>query len=170
MGRFRRVAPLVFALLTLGASGSLVLPAAAAARPKGIAPPGNSGVTQYMEDLPTIGGLKATSVIVIPPGGGSGPTAGGYTALPSAVAKKLNRSGSAGQAAAALAEATASPSSSVAPKPAASKPPAAPTSQVLKTLGGSTGAGGLGAFLPVLLIAALIIVSGIGIFQRRRRT
>ncbi len=190
MGRLVRVAPLLAAVLALGVPGAL--PGSALAKGKGVAPPGNSGVSQYMEDIPTIHGEKPTSSVVVPPnpGGGSGgggssssgsgSSSGGSSgsagssgssgvasssAIPNSVVKKLEHSGSAGKAAIALAEATSS-------APAKSRPrkssPAAPATSVVRALTGSTGGGGLGAFLPVLLIGLLVVLSAVGIFQRRR--
>jgi hypothetical protein len=175
--------------------GSLSLPAAAFAGGKGtVAPPGNSGVSQYVEDVPTVKGNKPSSSIVITHkggGGGSGTSggagtdggsgsgssggsagggssAGSQATISPAVTKKLDRSGKAGQSAAALADATAPVVSKQ--KPAASKPPAAPSTQVVKALEGSAGGGGMGAFLPIFLIASLVLVSAFGIFHRRRPT
>jgi len=187
----------VAAVLALGATG--LLPSAATAKQTGVAPPGNSGVSQYMEDIPTVHGNKPTSSVVIPsnPGGGSGGSGGSGNSggssssggsstssgfgspsgsastpvIPTAVVKKLVHSGSAGRAAAAVAEATSSAPVTPTVK---SKPrkvsPAAPATSVVRALTGSTGGGGLGAFLPVLLIGLLVIVSAVGIFQRRRPT
>jgi hypothetical protein len=172
----------------------LALPAAAFAGGKGtVAPPGNSGVSQYVEDVPTVKGNKPSSTIVVTHngGGGSGHSGGGsgsgssgggaggsgsgsggssssvsQATISPAVTKKLDRSGKAGQSAAALAHATAPVVTKR--KPAASKPPAAASTQVLKALEGSAGGGGMGAFLPIFLIASLVLVSAVGIFYRRR--
>jgi hypothetical protein len=160
------------AVLALGVPG--VLPGSALANGKGVAPPGNSGVSQYMEDIPTVQGNKPASSVVVPSnrGGGSGGSGSSgslgvasNSAIPNSVVKKLDHSGSAGRAAIAFAEATSS-------APVKSKPrkssPAAPVTSVVRALTGSTGGGGLGAFLPVLLIGLLVIVSAFGIFQRWR--
>jgi hypothetical protein len=208
MRRLLRAAPILVATLALGTAGSLTLPAAALAKGKGttVAPPGNSGVSQYVEDVPTVKGGKPTSSVVVTPtsGGGSGKSGGGHSGgagggsgrsggggasggsgssgggsaggsssaivptLSPGVTKKLDRSGSAGKAAVGLANATAPVVSKH--KPAVSKPPAAASTQVLKTLAGSAGGGGMGAFLPIFLIASLVLVSGFGIFHRRRAT
>ncbi len=90
------------------------------------------------------------------------------SAVPAAVTRQLDHRGTAGKSTAALAEATAPPLSKR--RPTASKAPTAPSTAVLKSLTGSTGGGGMGAFLPVFLIATLVIVSAIGIFHRRRST
>jgi hypothetical protein len=204
MGRLLRAAPLLCTTLALGAAGLLALPTAAFAGGKGtVAPPGNSGVSQYVEDVPTVKGGKPSSTIVVTHngGGGSGHSGGGTGSGPSggsggtgsgssggsggsgsssggssapvsqatispAVTKKLDRSGKAGKSAAGLAQATAPIVTKQ--KPRASKPPAAASTQVLNSLEGSAGGGGMGAFLPIFLIASLVLVSAVGIFHRRR--
>jgi hypothetical protein len=191
MGRLV-LAPLVAAALALVATA--LLPCSASAKNGGVAPPGNSGVSQYMEDIPTVHGNKPTTGVVIPPrGGGSGGESSNGSAsskgsarstIPNAVAKQLDESGSNGQAAAAVAEATATPpvTKHRVRKPGKAASPAqptgvttakkarSPTASVLKALSGSTGGGGLGGFLPVLLVAALIFLSAAGIFHRRGTT
>jgi hypothetical protein len=203
MGRLLRAVPLLCTTLALGVAGSMALPAAAFAGGKGtVAPPGNSGVSQYVEDVPTVKGGKPTNTIVVSHNGGggsghsgggtgsgssggsgtgsgssggsggSGSSSGGSSApvsqatISPAVTKKLNRSGKAGKSAAALAQATAPIVTKQ--KPHASKPPAAASTQVLNSLEGSAGGGGMGAFLPIFLIASLVLVSAVGIFHRRR--
>lgn len=175
---------MVAAVLVLGAQ--TLMPGAALAAKGVVYPPGNSGVSQYDEDLPTVHGAKPTSSVVVPTNtGGSGGTgsgtaggtggstgsasASGEAVIPTAVVKRLYHEGNAGKAAAALAEATAqAPASSG--KPATPQSPKAPATSVIDALSGSTGGGGLGTLLPVLLIAALVIVSAVGLFQRRRST
>jgi hypothetical protein len=49
-------------------------------------------------------------------------------------------------------------------------PPTAATTAVIKSLEGSAGGGGMGAVLPIFLIASLVLLSGLGIFTRRRST
>jgi hypothetical protein len=199
MGRLLRAAPLLCTTLALGATGLFALPAVAFAGAKGtVAPPGNSGVSQYVEDVPTVKGGKPTNTIVVnhnggggsghsgggagsgssggsggsgsTPGGGSGSGAGSAHAsqatISPAVTKKLDHSGKAGKSAAALAQATAPIVTKQ--KPHASKPPVAASTQVLNSLEGSAGGGGMGAFLPIFLIASLVLVSAAGIFHRRR--
>jgi hypothetical protein len=201
MGRLLRAAPLLCTTLALGVTSILALPAAAFAGGKGtVAPPGNSGVSQYVEDVPTVKGNKPSSTIVVTHngGGGSGHSGGGagsgssgggaggsgsssggsgsgggsaavsQATISPAVTRKLNRSGKAGKSAAALAKATAPIVTKQ--KLHASKPPAAASTQVLSSLEGSTGGGGMGAFLPIFLIASLVLVSIVGILHRRRTT
>jgi hypothetical protein len=205
MGRLIRAVPLLCTTLALGVAGFMALPATAFAGGKGtVAPPGNSGVSQYVEDVPTVKGGKPTNTIVVTHngGGGSGHSGGGsgssggsggsggtgsgssggtggsgsssggnsppvsQATISPAVTKKLDRSGKAGKSAAALAQATAPIVTKQ--KPRASKPPAAASTQVLNSLEGSAGGGGMGAVLPIFLIASLVLVSAAGIFHRRR--
>jgi hypothetical protein len=202
MGRLLRAAPILVATLAIGTAGSLTLPASAFAGGKGtVAPPGNSGVSQYVEDVPTVKGNKPSSTIVVTlnGGGGSGHAGGGsgsgssgggsggggsgsggsgsgsggsssvsQATISPTVTKKLDRSGKAGKSAAALAKATAPIVTKK--KLHASKPPAAASTQVLNSLEGSAGGGGMGAFLPIFLIASLVLVSVAGILHRRRTT
>ena len=149
--------------------------------PEGVAPPGVSGASQYQEDLPTAkGGEPVTQV----------KAHHGHSNLSSKVVHKLDSSGSAGQAAAAIAQATAPTSS---PRPAvkarhvhrrhgskhssaatltAVPPPIAldgsgsgPFAAVVDAL---TGGDGMGALLPILLLASSIAVA-IAAFVRRGR-
>jgi hypothetical protein len=172
MVRTLQAASLMLAIVVLEISGSLVMATGASANPNGLTPPGNSGVSQYIEDVPTVRGAKPTSEIVIPPSGGSGPTRPSGPAtppkLPTPVVKELIHAGNAGKNAEAVAQATVSPP--VRTKPArVPTPPSSTAGQLVKTLGGSTG-GGFGEFLPVFLIAILVIVSALGILGRRKAT
>lgn len=165
---------------------SLVLPAAALAKNKGVAPPGNSGVNQYVEDLPTLSGGKPThSVAVAPVGsggsggsggsqgsGGSGASAGtappaSTSPVPRSVSKSLNHHGQAGKQAAALAAGTAAASQELNTGHRVKVEPASATGQLLGALTGSSGSG-LGSLLPVILIVSLLVLSGVGLFKRRR--
>lgn len=165
----------MLAIVVFEISGSLAMAASASANPNGLAPPGNSGVSQYIEDVPTVKGEKPTSEMVLPAGGGgsgptrpTGPVSTAPPKLPTPVVKQLSHAGSAGKNAEAVAQATVSPPART--KPArVLKPPSSTAGQLIKTLGGSTG-GGFGGFLPVVLIAILVIVSALGIFSRRKAT
>jgi hypothetical protein len=169
MDRLFRTVRLALAVMAVGMTGQLTLCTTAVATPKGIAPAGNSGVSQYIEDLPTAEGDRPTSAIVKPPvGGPRGPTGASGAILPQHVITLLNRAGNSGKAATAIIEATAPTAGRANPAPGPAKRPASTASQLVKTLGGSTGGGGFGAFLPTLLIAILVIVSAAGIFSRRR--
>lgn len=59
----------------IGLLVALALPATASARGQTVAPPGNSGVNQYVESVPTAKGNRPTATIS--PGGGGGNTRGG---------------------------------------------------------------------------------------------
>jgi len=150
---------------------SLALPASALATSPGssIAPPGNSGVSQYREDVPTAKGNRPSSAFV--PGGtsGSGPSSG---ALSSSTVRALDKQGSAGRKAAALAEATA-PSIAGPSKnsgSASQDPGSSPVTSVVKALTGSSSSGGLGPLLPIILIGSLLGVTALAVLRRRRAT
>lgn len=196
MARLMRATPVLLVSLTITASGSVAIPGTALAKGSGkgtVAPPGNSGVSQYVEDVPTAKGGKPTSSIVIAPKGGGGPGSGGTAGgsgstaggsgglgnggtadtgspatLSGSVTRQLDHSGKAGKSAVALAQATAPVVSRK--RHAASKPPTGATTAVVKSLEGSAGGGGMGALLPIFLIASLVLLSALGIFTRRRTT
>ena len=152
----RRLAVLLISVLALGA---VLAPAASAPKSHGggttvYVPPGVSAASQYTEVVPTAGGGSA----------GSSGLRGGASAIPSAVISTLDKSGSAGKAAANLAR-TGAPARSthklnlkVAPKSA--------TASVSGALFGSAGGGIL---LPLLLIGSILVASGIGIVRMRRK-
>ncbi len=195
MGRSPRAALILCASLVCGVAGLLLMPAATLAQGAGkgkIAPPGNSGVSQYVEDVPTVKGGKPSSSIVLPPtgtggpgdgsssggsGGGqsssSGATGGAVPApstatLPAPVTRTLEHNGQTGKSAVALAQATAPVVTKQ--KPVTPKLPTPPTDAVLRSLEGSAGGGGMGAFLPIFLVATLVLLSAAGILTRRRKT
>lgn len=107
--------------LALALIAVLVLPASAAARggTRTIAPPGNSGVSQYVETIPTAHGGRPTSSVHkggsgsahSQGGGGSGTSGGGGSAgggtISSSTQRALDSQGAAGRAAAAFIQATA---------------------------------------------------------------
>jgi hypothetical protein len=158
----------------IGLLVSLVLPASAlaASSPTTIAPPGNSGVSQYREDVPTAKGNRPSSAFT--PGGGGSNGSGGSVS-PSTL-RALNKQGSAGRKAAALAQATA-PTSGTPAGPKTVKANAgsqdfgaSPVTSVVKALTGSSNGGGLGALLPIILIACLLGVTALALLRRRRAT
>ncbi|HEY1515331.1 MAG TPA: hypothetical protein VGF91_02855 [Solirubrobacteraceae bacterium] len=176
----RRVA-LVLAL-------ALAAPSVAQASVQKIAPPGNSGVNQYLETVPTADGGQPTST-VHPVGagvrgpGGPGGTAGhsgsaGGGAIASSTQRALASQGPAGVAAAAVADATAPRSPRLAAHsrnaganssvsaPAGNEGSSAQTS-VLKTLTGATSGGGLGPLLPVALIGSVLAAAVLTLVRRR---
>jgi hypothetical protein len=161
----------------IGLLVSLVLPASAVAAKVTIAPPGNSGVSQYQEDVPTAKGNQPSSSIA-PGGGGGGGTKGpgASSGLSSSTLRALDNQGSAGRKAAALAEATA-PGAGHPARPPASKitggsqdSGSSPISSVVKALTGSSSSGGLGPLLPIILLASLFGAAALALLRRRRAT
>lgn len=174
---------------------ALGLPASAQARVHTIAPPGNAGVGQYLETVPTAGGAQPTNTVhpVVGafggsngsggPGnsGGGGGSAGGTGGgtISASTRRALAGQGPTGVAAAALAQATAPPQSSKLaqsdPRPAGSTVGSAstgagssPATSVIKSLTGSTSGGGLGPLLPSLLIASALGAGVLALLRRRR--
>lgn len=166
---------------------ALATPSWAQARTHTIAPPGNSGVGQYVETLPTAGGGQPTSTVHS--GGAGGPVGRGGTgggpgssggAVASSTQRALARQGPIGDATAALAQATA---------PRRTRPAArsghgranpsglgasgggggsSPSTSVLKALSGSTSSGGLGPLLPIALIGSVLAAAVLTLVRRRR--
>jgi len=134
-----------------------------------VAPPGNSGASQYQEDVPSAGG--AVPVKTLPPADNAG------QALPHIVVNQLNRDGAPGRAAAELANRTApaavgvsgSSSDSNARAHSGTSAPAAssPGSQITGAVIGGSG-GGLGLVLPAALAGFLILAIAIVLVRRRR--
>jgi hypothetical protein len=170
----------------------LATPAWAQARVHPIAPPGNSGVSQYLETVPTAGGSQPTNTVhpraggVVAGGsGGPGSTggnggAGAVVTIAPSTRRTLAGQGPDGVAAAALAQATAPRGASshavAGGAAAASSAPVAstddgssPTASVFKALTGSTGSGGgVGALLPIVLLGSVLAAAGLGLTRRRR--
>jgi hypothetical protein len=157
---------------------SLLLPAGASAHTV-VAPPGNSGVSQYLEVVPSANGGRP-----------SGPIASGATGqrtLSPATERAFARQGAVGRSAAALANATAPIGGQAIAEPGghstahgslgvgAAAPSAAsaggesPASSLAKALSGSAGGGGLGLWLPVIL-AGCAVGGGVLALIRRRHT
>jgi hypothetical protein len=171
------------ALLT----ATLALPATAAAvahQHATLAPPGNSAVSQYLETVPNSMGSS-------PPGAGGSHTG----ALAPGTRHGLDRLGSDGRTLAAVVDATtppaavtasASPSirARVAPAPSAvvsgaPKPlpqplsgdgAPSPVSSVLAAATGRDGGGGLGIFLPGLMLAGVLALIARVVLRRRADT
>jgi hypothetical protein len=107
-----------------------------------------------------------------PSGGGASGGGGGATTIPAAVVKQLNHAGTAGKATAALDQATASTVPRARhhvrrAKPNINGPTSAAASQVIKAVTGSSGGGGLGLLLPLILGVSLVCASLAGILRRR---
>jgi hypothetical protein len=170
---------------------ALGVPASAQARVHTIAPPGNSGVGQYLETVPTAGGAQPSNTVhpVVgalgksgkppgggatgggagSPGGGAGSPGGG--AISSSTQRSLARQGPTGAAAAALAQATApAPTRRAEPRrtSAVTGSGSSPATSVLKSLTGSTSGGGLGPLLPSLLVASVLGAAVLALLRRRR--
>jgi len=138
-----------------------------------VAPPGNSGASQYQEDVPSAAGaVPVTKLPSVPSGGGAS------QALPQSVVTQLNRDGSSGRAAAQLANRTAPAAvtvrrshsgSKVRPHPSTNTPAASSVgTQIAGAVVGGSG-GGLGLALPGALAGFLIVAIAI-VLARRRRT
>jgi hypothetical protein len=158
-------------------------PASVQARVHTIAPPGNSGVGQYLETVPTARGAQPTNNVLPvgggvggsggPPGGAAGgtrSTAGpsGGSAIPPSTRRALTAQGSTGAAVAALAQATAPTRADHGASAAASDSGSSPAGSIIKTLTGSNTASGLGPVLPSLLIVSLLGAAVVALVRRRR--
>lgn len=167
------------ALMSLLAAG-LLLPAGASGQ---TAPPGNSGIDEYLETLPGPGGDVPTSPPAgLPADGGGGPSGGGSAASPPdppqllgrRTARRFAEAGPAGRRAARLAAKTAIRREPVAP---GSSPPAggdgkgglAALASEAFSAGGAGSGGSMGLLLPLILIATLL-AGGAFVLERRRRS
>jgi hypothetical protein len=173
----------------LGLVMALLLPASALAKGHTFAPPGNSGVNQYVESVPTAGGKKPANSVHPSGGGGgvSGGGGGGGGSISPSTQQQFAHQGAAGTAAVALARATA-PSGGSSSRRAGrhgsgqsgsgtatgapiTKAAAgfSPVSSLFKAFTGSSS-GGLGAFLPIILVVSALAAMAAAIFRRRRAT
>lgn len=180
-------------MLLLGAA----LPTGAAAKNQRF-PSGNSGISQYLETIPTAGGGT-------PSGGGKSHHGhgSGSGAVPEPTDRAMSNSGSTGEQAAAFANSTAPApagtgrgtgsggSASSGTRSGSSRGPGraglagsalsgasagstgssgnSPIKSVLAAFGGGSSGGGLGAWLPVLLVAILLGGGAIALRARHRR-
>jgi hypothetical protein len=171
-----------FSFSVRSAALATVIAAALASAPAAMAgtcaPPGNSGVNQYVEVVPGAGCNQP------PAGPGSGGHSGGGH-LSTSTTQQLDASGGAGRSVVALV--TSSPSAGPG-NPGGSRGhahgggnPAAATTAVPPSVAGSnpvsailhpivtgSGAGGLGVLLPVLLLGVLLGAVLAGLIRRRR--
>ncbi len=132
-------------------------------------------MNQYVEVFPTPCGHQPTNKI---PPGGSGGGSGSGGGISASTASQLAKLGPAGQAAAGFALATAparavhkhgkAGGGSAVSAASAGGGGASPITSLVKALTGSSSGGGLGTFLPILLIAAVIGLAGIALLRRRR--
>ncbi len=129
---------------------------------KRIAPPGNSGVTEYQEDVPTAGGgnpVPNAGTLVVQPG-----------VLSPTVTRQLDAAGKPGRSTALLAAATA-PATHYGRRAATLRRQLhSQGDDVLGSLSSSLGGsnGGLGALLPILLVASLLIAAMLALARRQR--
>jgi hypothetical protein len=157
----------------------LALPAGAVAAT--CAPPGNSGVNQYVEVVPGVGCNHPTSG----PGSGNGGHHTGGT-LPGSTSHQLAASGGAGKAVQQLvaSSGTASPNTSHKHRHGSSGSSGSsaavgrqinasgrsPLSALLHPILTGAGAGGLGLILPVGLACILAVMVLVALLRRRRLT
>jgi hypothetical protein len=144
---------------------ALAVPTVSAAQaPQTNAPPGNSGIDEYLETVPGAGGNKRPR----PPGQRK---RRGTDALTAAQRARLERLGPDGKALADAVEATAdtpAPASRRKNEIAASRSEGrSPLTEVLSTVSGSDGGSGMGVVLPALLIAALLAALLLVLLRRR---
>ncbi|MFT3865050.1 MAG: hypothetical protein QM729_12315 [Solirubrobacterales bacterium] len=173
MSTIRRLSVGMFLLL-------LIAPAAATAASKTV-PPGHSGASQYTETVPTAGGEKTTNTVHggTLGGGGDGKGGGGSTSSPTLVlgaenAKRLEKLGPEGKAAARLAAAggtSAHKSGGTGHHGdgAAGSGGSSPLKQVAGELTGTSGSSGMGLLLPLLILATAMVAFGF-VLSRRRPT
>ena len=147
----------LFALLAAIAAAPLGAPAGAAAS-KTIAPPGNSGVGQYVEVIPGSGGPAPV---------GSSPNHG--PVLSASARHRLEASGPAGKAVASFVQQTGTPRAKHVPTrhgaPTAGHGTPLPGATSVRAAG--SAGGGLGWGLPAALGA--IVLAGLGLLIVRRR-
>ena len=177
------------AIVGLGALAALVLPAGALAKRTTVAPPGNSGISQYLEVVPTAAGPS-------PPGVGGGPVGGGQGGVLTDLQRhRLDGSGPNGRTLVTVVDATApqqpgpapanrsaaatgrsgAPGEGASPAPAGTGttqalPPALTGSRaslILDAVDGS-GGGGLGGFLPAFMLVSALALAGAYAVRRRR--
>jgi hypothetical protein len=146
---------------------ALLLPGASAAAAPPLVPPGVSGANQYTETLPGPGGNEPTS------GGGAHNPKSAANALGQANARRLEALGPEGRAAAQLAAQGAGRDQSKSSLQGhrglnSAGEGAGAASQVLGNLTGTSDSGGMGALLPLLILAAA--VAAVAFFVTRRRS
>jgi hypothetical protein len=153
---------ILMALVTV-ATLAVALPAAAAARPPVLlAPPGNSGITQYSEVVPSDQGAT-------PPRAGGAPGNGPVTL---AQQRRFDRLGADGRTLAAVAKATAPPPFSPSTKPSAASsvtapiPPRELTAAGAPTAFASIADAALGPVGAIMLVSAVALVAR-GVRRRR---
>lgn len=142
------------------AAACLLLPAAAGFAAGSKAPPGNSGVQEYVENVPDGRGGQVANKLYH---GRNAALADPGDGLPERTQRALAGAGKDGAGAAALAEAGATDTKKDGSGEAGSSPFAA----AVNRLGAASGPGGLGFFLPLLLV--LLLGGALGYELKRRR-
>lgn len=165
----------------LGIATALLLAALAPGIAAAVVPPGHAVGNQYVETVPGAGGEEATAAPAHhqTTGGGSNGNSGGSSgggagspteALGAKTAKRFEKAGDAGKAAANLAAAT-DPSTATA-KGGGSEGTSAgggesPLKQVVGHLTGTSDDSGMGLLLPTLILASAVVAVGF-LFAKRR--
>jgi hypothetical protein len=148
---------------------ALLAPAAAAPAQETNAPPGNSGIDEYLETVPSASGNRPTGRVV------GGPPA--RRALPERAARALRGRGRDGRALERLVRETAPPRAGPdrarRGRPGASEPAGAggdsPLRSVVRAVTGDDSGGGMGAALPAILLGALAAAAGLVAIRLVRR-
>jgi len=145
-------------LSTLVALMLLAVPTTAIAQaPETNAPPGNSAVDEYFETVPGATGDRSSGAAGGPAGSGGG--------LSPAERARLERLGPDGKALADVIEATSPTRPTPAKTPLASEG-RSPVSEVFDAAIGG-GEGGMGVFLPLILLASLLATIALMLLRRR---
>ena len=158
------------AVIASALAGLVLAAAPVSARVHKLAPPGNSAIGQYLEVIPTAAGGQPTSNLT-----GSGKS-GSSSAISASTRRALGAQGALGSADARFVQGTG-PSRHTSPRPKAlavrpvrpalvSSP--SPVSSVLKSLAGSSGSGGLGLLLPILLVGTAVGGGALALWRHRR--
>jgi len=148
--------------LVLLIAAVLVVPATAVGQ-RTNAPPGNSGIDEYLETVPGATGNKVPR----------NPGSKGRSALTPAQRARLERLGRDGRSVAAVVDATTPRSerkgggagSRTTPLPDAAG--RSPLDKAVESLGGSDNGDGLGVLLPAILLAALLGTLALVLLRRR---
>ena len=160
---------------------ALLIAAQPAAATQKTVPPGHSGASQYTETLPSAGGEETTESVHEgsgggSPGGGKGDgaaqesTSTGATtpteALGAGNAKRLEKLGPEGNAAARLA-AAAGTSGANEPATRDRTDASSPVKQVVGELTGTSGSEGMGFLLPLLIVMTALVAVAFVLARRR---
>jgi hypothetical protein len=165
----RAVWTLVRSAAILAACALALLAPAAAPAQETNAPPGNSGIDEYLETVPSASGNRPTGRIV------GGQPAGRGT--PERAARALRGRGRDGQALERLVRETAPPQArregARGRRTGAAEPAGAggdsPLRSVVRAVTGDDGGGGMGAALPAILLGALAAATGVVALRLVRR-